>query len=208
MGATTDPAQFVEVTTPASSNPFNALLNSHPSSTSTFQTFAKRLSPEGECKDTLSSQGSSSNDSRWPPSQSQSHSSRESNRSQPHHHHHQILSPMTPNGASAAAGCFPSSGRHAGGGGSSKSRKARLCKESKHYQESDILESPPAQYCASALSDKISDYEDVWSHDPSDRASLLTSFKPGLEQVPHGGAAAGGGGVMNRRPDLLAETRK
>ncbi|KAM8718465.1 hypothetical protein ACLKA7_001641 [Drosophila subpalustris] len=178
-----NPAQFVEVTTPASSNPFNALLNSQ-ASTSTFQTFAKRLSPEGECKDTLSSQGtSSSNDSRWQPqsqshSQSQSQSSRDSSHSQ-----RKILSPLTPNGAGMLPG-------QSTGCSSSKSRKSRIRKESKHYQESDILESPPAQYCASALSDKISDYEDVWSHDPSDRASLLTSFKPGLD----------------RRPDLLAET--
>ncbi|KAH8265165.1 hypothetical protein KR044_010618, partial [Drosophila immigrans] len=185
-GNKANPAQFVEVTTPASSNPFNALLNSQ-ASTSTFQTFAKRLSPEGECKDTLSSQGtSSSNDSRW---QTHSQSSRDSTHSQ-----RKILSPLTPSGAAAAAGLLATNGN----GNGSKSRKSRIRnKESKHYQESDILESPPAQYCASALSDKISDYEDVWSHDPSDRASLLTSFKPGLETHA---------GVLNRRPDLLAET--
>ncbi|EDW29727.1 GL14882 [Drosophila persimilis] len=164
--------KFVEVTTPASSNPFNALLNGQ---AATFQTFSKRLSPEGECKDTLSSQGSSStNDSRW-----QLHSSRDSS-------HRKILSPQTPNSSSSG-----------GGGGGGKSRKSRAGKESQHYKESDILESPPLQYCASALSDKISDYEDVWSHDPSDRASLLTSFKPTPQDHP---------GVMNRRPDLLAET--
>ncbi|XP_034671395.1 protein sprint isoform X2 [Drosophila subobscura] len=164
-------AKFVEVTTPASSNPFNALLNGQ---ASTFQTFAKRLSPEGECKDTLSSRGSSStNDSRW-----QLHSGRDSS-------HRKILSPQTPNSSSSGGG----------GGGGGKSRKSRAGKESQHYKESDILESPPLQYCASALSDKISDYEDVWSHDPSDRASLLTSFKPAPQD-----------GVMNRRPDLLAET--
>ncbi|XP_020805788.1 protein sprint isoform X2 [Drosophila serrata] len=158
--------KFVEVTTPAASNPFNALLNGQ---ASTFQTFAKRLSPEGECKDTLSSQGSSSNDSRWQP------------------HRKLLASPLTPLTPSGSSGS-------AGGG---KSRKSRAGKESQHYKESDILESPPLQYCASALSDKISDYEDVWSHDPSDRASLLTSFRPALDSV---------GGVMNRRPDLLAET--
>lgn len=164
--------KFVEVTTPAASNPFNALLNGQ---ASTFQTFAKRLSPEGECKDTLSSQGSSSNDGRWPPTRKLLASP---------------LTPLTPSGSSGSAG---------GGGGGGKSRKSRAGKESQHYKESDILESPPLQYCASALSDKISDYEDVWSHDPSDRASLLTSFRPALDSV---------GGVMNRRPDLLAETRK
>ncbi|XP_040157245.1 protein sprint isoform X1 [Anopheles arabiensis] len=47
-------------------------------------------------------------------------------------------------------------------------------KESKHYQESDILESPSV-YCRSTLVDKISDYEDIWSQDAtkSDRRSLL-----------------------------------
>ncbi|XP_050086367.1 protein sprint isoform X2 [Anopheles aquasalis] len=49
-------------------------------------------------------------------------------------------------------------------------------KESKHYQESDILDSP-AVYCRSTLGDKISDYEDIWSQDAakSDRRSLLAS---------------------------------
>ncbi|XP_017119336.1 protein sprint isoform X3 [Drosophila elegans] len=158
--------KFVEVTTPAASNPFNALLNGQ---ASTFQTFAKRLSPEGECKDTLSSQGSSSNDGRWPPTGRKLLAS--------------PLTPLTPSGGSSSSG--------------GKTRKSRAGKESKHYKESDILESPPQQYCASALSDKISDYEDVWSHDPSDRASLLTTFRPAPDSM---------GGVMNRRPDLLAET--
>ncbi|XP_017002250.3 protein sprint isoform X1 [Drosophila takahashii] len=161
--------KFVEVTTPAANNPFNALLNGQ---ASTFQTFAKRLSPEGECKDTLSSQGSSSNDGRWPPTASRKLLTANS-----------PLTPLTPSGGSSSSG--------------GKSRKSRAGKESQHYKESDILESPPLQYCASALSDKISDYEDVWSHDPSDRASLLTSFRPVLDSV---------GGVMNLRPDLLAET--
>ncbi|KAH8306581.1 hypothetical protein KR018_002850, partial [Drosophila ironensis] len=170
--AGTQGAKFVEVTTPATSNPFNSLLNGPGS---TFQTFAKRLSPEGECKDTLSSQGSSSNDGLWP---------RGGGR-------RVMASPLTPLTPSVAGGSSSSSSQ----GG--KSRKSRASKESQHYKESDILESPPPQYCASALSDKISDYEDVWSHDPSDRASLLTSFRPALDTV---------GGVMHRRPDLLAET--
>ncbi|KAH8421465.1 hypothetical protein KR009_008556, partial [Drosophila setifemur] len=172
-GAASGNGKFVEVTTPAASNPFNALLNGQ---ASTFQTFAKRLSPEGECKDTLSSQGSSSNDGRWP-----TPSSRKLHAASP-------LTPITPGGGGGSSS--------SGGGG--KSRKSRASKESQHYKESDILESPPMQYCASALSDKISDYEDVWSHDPSDRASLLTSFRPAHD--------AGGQGVINRRPDLLAET--
>ncbi|XP_037936204.1 protein sprint-like [Teleopsis dalmanni] len=157
--------QLVEVTTPATQhNPLTSALNS----SNTFQTFAKRLSPEGECKDTLSSQGSSSG-SRW-----QSQSSKDSNNSQ-----RKILSP-----------CSAGTPTSAHGGG--KSRKSKARKESKHYQESDILESPQI-YCRSTLVDKISDYEDLWSQEPTDRVSLLTSFKP-----PDG--------VQGKRPDLLAET--
>lgn len=162
--------QFVEVTTPAANNALTSVINSN----TTFQTFSKRLSPEGECKDTISSQGSSGG-SRW-----QSHSSKDSNNSQ-----RKILSPCTP--TSVIAG----NGGVLGG----KSRKSKSRKESKHYQESDILESPEI-YCRSTLHDKISDYEDLWSHDPSDRTGLLTSFKPPLD------------GQQGKRPDLLAETRK
>ncbi|XP_037812927.1 protein sprint isoform X2 [Lucilia sericata] len=153
--------QFVEVTTPAANNALTSVMNSN----TTFQTFSKRLSPEGECKDTLSSQGSSTGSRHW-----QSHSSKDSTNSQ-----RKILSPCTPTGNV-----------------SGKSRKSKLRKESKHYQESDILESPEI-YCRSTLHDKISDYEDLWSHDPSDRTGLLTSFKP-----PDG--------QQGKRPDLLAET--
>ncbi|KAM7346393.1 src homology 2 domain-containing protein sprint isoform 2-T2 [Cochliomyia hominivorax] len=153
--------QFVEVTTPAANNALTSVMNSN----TTFQTFSKRLSPEGECKDTLSSQGSSTGSRHW-----QSHSSKDSTSSQ-----RKILSPCTPTG-------------NIGG----KSRKSKSRKESKHYQESDILESPEI-YCRSTLHDKISDYEDLWSHDPSDRTGLLTSFKP-----PDG--------QQGKRPDLLAET--
>ncbi|XP_030381882.1 protein sprint isoform X2 [Scaptodrosophila lebanonensis] len=169
---TTNPAQIVEVTTPASTNPFNSVLNGNPS---TFQTFSKRLSPEGECKDTLSSQGSS-NESRW-----QSQSSRDSNNSQ-----RKILSPITPSGAQGLAS-------HGGSSGKSRKSRARL-ESSTHYKKSDILESPQ-MYCGSALIDKTSDYEDVWS--PSDQTRLLTSFKPAPDTL---------GRVHNRRPDLLAET--
>lgn len=159
--------QFVEVTTPAANNALTSVINSN----TTFQTFSKRLSPEGECKDTLSSQGSSGG-SRW-----QSHSSKDSNSSQ-----RKTLSSCAATNATTSS---------AGG----KSRKSKTRKESKHYQESDILESPEI-YCRSTLHDKISDYEDLWSHDPSDRTGLLTSFKPPPD------------GQQGKRPDLLAETRK
>lgn len=45
-------------------------------------------------------------------------------------------------------------------------------KESKHYQESDILESPSV-YCRSNLGDKISDYEDLWTQENNNSHSSL-----------------------------------
>ncbi|XP_036339561.1 protein sprint isoform X2 [Rhagoletis pomonella] len=145
--------QFVEVTTPATAT--NMIASSALNSNATFQTFSKRLSPEGECKDTLSSQGSS-NGSRW-----QSQSSKDSNHSQ-----RKILSP-----------CSAGTPTSVLGSSSSKSRRAKARKESKHYQESDILESPQI-YCRSALGDKISDYEDLWTQESNERTGLLSSFKP------------------------------
>ncbi|XP_050329758.1 protein sprint isoform X1 [Bactrocera neohumeralis] len=160
---------FVEVTTPAAAN--NMITPSALNSNATFQTFSKRLSPEGECKDTLSSQGSS-NGSRW-----QSQSSKDSNHSQ-----RKILSPCSASTPTSAMGSS----------GSSKSRRTKMRKESQHYKESDILESPQI-YCRSALGDKISDYEDLWTQESNERTGLLTSFKPTE-------------GAQGKRPDLLAET--
>ncbi|XP_055544282.1 protein sprint isoform X2 [Wyeomyia smithii] len=59
-------------------------------------------------------------------------------------------------------------------------------KESKHYQESDILESPSV-YCRSNLGDKISDYEDIWTQDNNGNTTLIkldkiSTFKPALEK--------------------------
>ena len=45
-------------------------------------------------------------------------------------------------------------------------------KASKHYQESDILESPSV-YCRSNLGDKISDYEDLWTQENNNSRSSL-----------------------------------
>ncbi|XP_023158949.1 protein sprint isoform X2 [Ceratitis capitata] len=160
---------FVEVTTPATAN--NMITPSALNSNATFQTFSKRLSPEGECKDTLSSQGSS-NGSRW-----QSQSSKDSNHSQ-----RKILSPCSAGTPTSAIGSSSSG----------KSRRLKARKESQHYKESDILESPQI-YCRSALGDKISDYEDLWTQDSNERTGLLTSFKPAE-------------GAQGKRPDLLAET--
>lgn len=77
-----------------------------------------------------------------------------------------------------------------------RSTKAR--KESKHYQESDILESPQV-YCRSALGDKISDYEDLWTQTELNNSikrggQLLSSFRPD--------------GSQGKRPDLLPDHRE
>lgn len=69
-------------------------------------------------------------------------------------------------------------------------------KESKHYQESDILESPSV-YCRSALGDKFSDYEDIWSQENNTltRGSQnMLSFRPD--------------GAIGKRPDIVPESRK
>lgn len=76
-----------------------------------------------------------------------------------------------------------------------RTKRSRARKESKHYQESDILESPGV-YCRSTLGDKISDYEDLWtpenggSNSSFDKGPALSSFR------------------TEHRPDLLPETRK
>lgn len=54
----------------------------------------------------------------------------------------------------------------------SKRHNGSRRKESKHYQESDILESPSV-YCRSNLGDKISDYEDLWTQDNNNSHSSL-----------------------------------
>lgn len=62
----------------------------------------------------------------------------------------------------------------------SKRQLSNRRKESKHYQESDILESPSV-YCRSNLGDKISDYEDLWDHRPpsdSSGSDLMSPRKP------------------------------
>lgn len=131
-----------------------------------FQTISKRLSPEGECK-TSADTLSSQGSKRW-----QSQSSKDSCQN-----NRKIVSPTS----------------QVAGNRTKRNRAAR--KESKHYQESDILESPQV-YCRSNLGDKISDYEDLWSHENGgnnlnfNKGSVLSSFR------------------SEHRPDLLPETRK
>lgn len=65
------------------------------------------------------------------------------------------------------------------------------------------MESPQV-YCRSALGDKISDYEDLWSpqdgcgagivNTPLGRGPLMSSFRPD--------------GLISKRPDLLPDNRK
>lgn len=54
----------------------------------------------------------------------------------------------------------------------SKRHNGSRRKESTHYQESDILESPSV-YCRSNLGDKISDYEDLWTQENTNSHSSL-----------------------------------
>lgn len=60
----------------------------------------------------------------------------------------------------------------AGESGRSKRHNGSRRKESKHYQESDILESPSV-YCRSNLGDKISDYEDLWTQENNNSRTSL-----------------------------------
>lgn len=73
-----------------------------------------------------------------------------------------------------------------------RTKRSRARKDSKHYQESDILESPQV-YCRSNLGDKISDYEDLLTPENGksfSKGPALSSFR------------------ADHRPDLLPETRK
>lgn len=100
----------------------------------------KRVSPEGQCS-TLSSKSSHAPDQIISPSGS-------------------ILSPQSdPSSIISSDTLSPLSHTKT----SRRSRRTRH-KASTHYQESDILESPTV-YCSSAVGDKISDYEDLWTND-------------------------------------------
>ncbi|CAG9767018.1 unnamed protein product [Ceutorhynchus assimilis] len=103
----------------------------------------KRMSPEGQCNNsTVSSRGSIRNKSLSNLTSPNSILSPSSD---------SVLSPDTLSPLSVSKGS-----RH------SKRNKPKL---SKHYQESDIIDSPTMLYYKSGLGDKISDYEDVWAND-------------------------------------------
>ncbi|CAH0561513.1 unnamed protein product [Brassicogethes aeneus] len=62
----------------------------------------------------------------------------------------------------------------------------RRHKISKHYQESDIVDSPTAFYYKSGLGDKISDYEDVWTNDAMPKPKPINNL-PSPDILQHTG---------------------
>ncbi|XP_050668786.1 protein sprint isoform X2 [Leptidea sinapis] len=76
--------------------------------------------------------------------------------------------------------------------------KHSLRKESRHYQESDILESPGVYY-RSSLMDKVSDYEDIWGPEGNN----CSSFKPTKADSD---IVSNNGLMKSKRPDLLPDT--
>lgn len=81
---------------------------------------------------------------------------------------HQVMSPTTP-GQNSDLSKLPANGR--GKKHRSSHGRQTSIKESHHYQESDILDSPTIYY-RSSVADKVSDYEDIWGPE------LLSTFKP------------------------------
>ncbi|KAI8432148.1 hypothetical protein MSG28_004621 [Choristoneura fumiferana] len=82
--------------------------------------------------------------------------------------------------------------------GRSRRSKHSLRKESRHYQESDILESPGVYY-RSSLMDKVSDYEDIWGPEGNN----CSSFKPLKSESDNN---VNNGLMKSKRPDLLPDT--
>lgn len=101
----------------------------------------KRMSPEGQCVSTLSSRGSRGSLGRG----SVNHVGLPGSVTSPHSATPDTLSPLS----------VSESARH------SKRHKLKI---SRHYQESDIVDSP-TMYYRSGLGDRISDYEDVWTNE-------------------------------------------
>ncbi|XP_063828895.1 protein sprint isoform X6 [Ostrinia nubilalis] len=83
---------------------------------------------------------------------------------------------------------------------SGRSRRSRHSqrKESRHYQESDILESPGVYYRSSLL-DKVSDYEDIWGPE-SNNCSTFKPLKPDNDNNINNGL------MKSKKPDLLPDT--
>nr|CAD7590069.1 unnamed protein product [Timema genevievae] len=108
---------------------------------------------------------------------------------------HQVVSPSTPTETTK----LPANNRV------KKHRPNHLrqssVKESHHYQESDILDSPTVYY-RSSVADKFSDYEDIWGPE------MLSTFKP-TNQIPRSSPfsspedISSSSGISKRTPDLL-----
>ncbi|XP_050304173.1 protein sprint isoform X2 [Anthonomus grandis grandis] len=132
----------------------------------------KRMSPEGQCNNsTVSSRGSVKHRSLSNLTSPNSVLSPSSD---------SVMSPDTLSPLSVSKGA-----RH--------SKRAKPPKLSKHYQESDIVDSPTMLYYKSGLGDKISDYEDVWTNEG-------TLIKPKLT-----GNNNNGSGTLSS-PDILQNT--
>lgn len=77
---------------------------------------------------------------------------------------------------------------------SGRRTKRNRIKHSRHYRESDILETPNI-YHRSNFADKVSDYEDVWGPDSS-----LSTFK-----TPSAASQSNNGTYKKNAPELLSE---
>ncbi|XP_044730872.1 protein sprint isoform X2 [Chrysoperla carnea] len=212
---------------------------------------SKRLSPEGQCISTISSQGSirrtsiiKSHRSNSPatttpsqilsPSNSDATTTTFSTSSSSHHHHHQqiiqqqtsqvlspttstvlspvgsvlspvgsVLSPQTGSGPPSLLSpatpdtVSPLSVSRASGRHSKRSKPGR--KISRHYQESDILDSPTVYY-RSSVGDKISDYEDIWGPDHS----TCSTFKPKISPFASPDLIQHTGNVISLHNNILS----
>ncbi|XP_060531788.1 protein sprint isoform X4 [Cylas formicarius] len=98
---------------------------------------SKRISPQGQSNSTISSRGGIRHQVMSPNSVLSPSSD--------------VLSPDTLSPLSVSKG--------------TRQSKRTKQKISKHYQESDIVDSPTMHYYKSGLGDKISDYEDVWTNE-------------------------------------------
>ncbi|XP_055635039.1 protein sprint isoform X2 [Toxorhynchites rutilus septentrionalis] len=156
-------AQIIELVSPTENN----------RSFATFQTTSKRLPPDGEC--------------HIPCSYIKNASEADERVSDSENNFLAVQSPLSNNYNNNSNGL--SFRKHSSSSVLHTSRTSRRSKrkESKHYQESDILESPSV-YCRSNLGDKISDYEDIWTQDNNGNTTLVkvdkvSTFKPAQDKT-------------------------
>ncbi|XP_065095443.1 protein sprint isoform X3 [Ochlerotatus camptorhynchus] len=155
-------AQIIELVSPNENNN-----NGTGKSFTTFQSSLKRLPPDGECHIPGSFLKNQEIDDR-------TSDTSESN----------LMAIQSPLGSNGNPLSFRKNTKMESSSGlfhSTRTSRRSKRKESKHYQESDILESPSV-YCRSNLGDKISDYEDLWTQDSNGNTTLIkvdkmSSFK-------------------------------